>query len=179
MTLWIFTVVVYGDVLTPLVAQQPDNPADYEYIKVRLNRVQFGRITPTQFEAGPWPYSPTSAIDVVGNDFIRLTTGTASIYTAERMPVHPLWMETARTRRARFALLPPGVFPVDNEANEAPPDLTPSWQIDMMMQLCAQRRLLGGTAKVRFDMPISRPAGGPLQYMAHSTRTSRLTGEPL
>lgn len=148
---WLLAVLGDGDGSTPLVAIQPATQSMYDDVAIRLRRARFGRITGRDWRAGVWPVSPTSALDVVRRDLVRVTTGQASLYRVDTHPVTPMWMSAARERRALVALLPVATF-------DRPP-ATVDAGLDRLRDLADERQLLGAMAPVRFDLPVRRPAG--------------------
>lgn len=146
---WLIAVLGAGDGSTPVVAIQPATDDTYAGVATRFKRAGYGRITRREWESAAWPLSPTSAVDVVRGDLIRITTGTASIYTSTACPVTPMWTSAARERRALVALVPVGEFATD--------EMTTDEGLSRLAVLAGSRLLLGAMAQVRFDLPVSRP----------------------
>lgn len=132
-----------------LVAIEPTSDDLFDALHKRMRRGGFSQVTEREWHTGAWGLSRTAAIDVVGGDLIRVTTGAASVYTGGPMPVTPRWLEAARARRALVALLPPGTLAGTEDAEA---------KKDRIGELAASRQLLGTMAPVRFDLPVSRPA---------------------
>jgi hypothetical protein len=147
---WLLGVVGIGDGSTPVVAIQPATEETHRGVLQRFRRAGYGRISTREWDTATWPLSPTSALDVVGGDLIRVTTGTASIYTAQPVSVTPMWVSAARERRALVGLVPAGSFETEQMTTEE--------GLAQLGELAGRRVLVGAMAQVRFDMPISRPA---------------------
>ncbi|MEV4122882.1 hypothetical protein [Micromonospora sp. NPDC049645] len=148
---WLLAVLGDREGSTPVVGIQPGRPEQHEQVAVRLRRVGFRPVTGRDWNMAVAPISPTSAVDVVRGDLVRITTGAASVYTDRPNPVTPQWISAARERRALVVLVPSGTYG-DGEWVTEP-------GLDRLAVLAGRRELLAGLAAVRFDLPVQRPAG--------------------
>lgn len=146
---WLLAVLGDRDGSTPVVGIQPASPDTHAAVATRLRRVGFTRVTGRDWGMALAPISLTSALDVVRGDLVRLTTGTASVYTDRPTGVTPQWTSAARERRALVALVPPGTYAAGEWTTDA--------GLDQLAALATRRELLAGFAAVRFDKPVQRP----------------------
>src|SRR5512142_3434646 len=138
-------VLGHGGGSTPLVAVQPLDDDLHEQIATRLRRGGWRRVSAAEWSRQAWPVAPAGAVDVVGGQLVRITTGTASLYCADDFPLTPMWISAGRERRALVALVPPGTY-TEDEASAPEP------AVDLLGQAAAARRLLAALAVVRFDV---------------------------
>lgn len=131
-----------------MVAIEPTTAELFDALTTRMRAGGFAAVSRQEWERVRWGRSRTAAVDVVGGDLIRITTGQTSVYTGGPMPVTEAWMSAARRGRALVALLVPGTLagaPADADKHERVAGLTSTGQ------------LLGTMAPVRFDLPVRRP----------------------
>lgn len=147
--IWLLGVLDTRGGPTALVAIEPTTDEMHGTLSDRMRRGGFARVTLPEWNTGWWGLSRTAAVDVVRGDLVRITTGQASIYTGDTMPVTDRWLEAARARRACVALLVPGTL--DGATDVAD-------RQRRVAALVPGRRLLGTMAPVRFDLDVRRPA---------------------
>lgn len=147
----IWLLVVFGDPADPrpFLAVQPATAEHYDAIRERFLAGWFTPVSLRQWNARMWPRAPRAAVDVVRGDLVRITTGEASIYTTDAMQVPPLWFTTAQHRHALVALLPLGTLTDDSDDDASKAAIE---------QAVGRGEVYGAAVRVRFDMPVRRPA---------------------
>lgn len=130
---------------------EPVTPDMWQQLRKRMRATGFNRITPHHWNTLTWPYSATSALDIVDGDLIRLTTGMSSIYTGDarspRFELTPRWLAAARSRRVLVGLVPPDTLAGENDEQRQ----------RSLRHAVDVGALTGGTARARFDLPVTRP----------------------
>lgn len=147
---WVLAVVGHDDGSTPVLAVQPRSADQYDQVATRLRRGGWKRLSAGEWSRRAWPVAPAGAVDVVGGELVRFTTGTASVYCADDVPTTPMWASAARERRALVALVPPGAFDAAEARAEAggSPDIAGT----VFAEAAAGRQLYAALATVRFDV---------------------------
>jgi hypothetical protein len=134
---------------------QPGDLSQFEAARVRLARGGWKRVSASEWRRQAFAVAPAGAIDVVGGDFVRITTGAASFYAGleDTRRVTPMWRSAAVERRAFAGLVLPGRF--DDEFGM---DL--AGRHDVLELAASQQGLWGALVPVRFDAP-GAPSGPP------------------
>lgn len=144
-TSWFMGVVDNGRERMPVMVVQPARDQFHEQVLRRLRRASFGRVSRAEWKHGVWPYSSTSAVDVVDGRLVRFTNGTTAFYCEDDPEVTPLWVETGQAQgRALIALVPAGWIGPDDGGD-------PEAVVRRLGEAADQRQLWAATGAFRVD----------------------------
>ncbi len=129
---------------TPLVVVIFRDDEQWNAVTVRANAGGWRRPRLADWQRGAWDLTPHGAVDVVGKELVRVTTGRASLYAAPPVQTTPMWVSAAREKRAVVAFAPPGTLQGEYTG--------PEEFGQAVAALTADRRLWAGLAPVRFDV---------------------------